>query len=61
MGGKMEMRTSYGVNPLKERDNLDYLDIDRAGIILKKVLYKYDAWAGTGIICLRIATSGTIL
>ena len=39
------MRTSYGVNPLKETDRLDYLDFDGAGIILKQILYKYDGWA----------------
>ena len=31
----MEMLTSYGVNPVKERDRLDHLDVDGAGIILK--------------------------
>ena len=45
---------------LKERDHLEYLDID-GKIILKSILKKYNGSMWTGSIWLRTGTSDSIL
>jgi hypothetical protein len=52
-------RFSWG--KLKERENLEFSDVD-GNIILKYVLMKsFGSWAWTGSVWLRIRTSGGLL
>ena len=45
---------------LKERDHLEYLDVD-GKTILKSILKKYDWSVWTGLIWLRTGTSGSLM
>ena len=58
--GTEEVRTGDWRGELRERDNMEDLDVD-GKMILKCIFRKWDGQAWTGLIWLRIGTGGGLL
>jgi len=59
-GGEERCLQGLGGGNLRERDYLEYLDVDRR-IILKWIFKKWDVGVWTGLSWLRIGTGGKLL
>jgi hypothetical protein len=58
--GRGVLHIGFWWGNLRERDNFEYLGVD-GRIILNRVLKKLFGWLWTGLIWLRIGTSGGLL